>query len=206
MPLDSIGINIPIIAAIFGSIFGALVAFVLFYNHDVSKEKRDIKKIRALINSDFARLYQLAKEDISKIEQDNVEHTLDDYINKITAGDTNIDEFLFEYSKISEFNFWEAIVSSGSLIKLPEKEILLIQGTIDTIQILNIDIKELGEKVERDLRTAIRDSSDSGKDRVNEIMTEFLGDLISFYEAVIDILKVSRSLRWVDLEKKLVKE
>ena len=174
---------------------------MLIYNHENSKEKKEINKIRTLINSDFARFYQLAKEDISKIEQDNVEFTIDNYIDKLTSKKLDIEEFLVKYSRLFEFNFWNAITSSGSLIKLPKEEILLIQATVDTIQKLNNDVKKVEEIARINLRKSILTIGSTDKDHVNDIITDFLGDLIAFHESVISVLEQLRSLKWLDFEK-----
>lgn len=200
MPLHSIGINIPIIAAIFGSIFGALVAFVLFYNHDVSKEKREVKKIQLLLNSDFARIYDLAKKDLKNIQK--FKSNLDEAVENLYARKFTVDHYFVDKHLSFEFNFWGAITTSGSLIKLKADEIKDIQIMVDLIQEIADDSKKLEEQFSKDTRQTIDLISKNGEKKpiIRRNLKDVFAGQETFCKGIIEMLDMAQ-ISWLKLKK-----
>lgn len=188
-----------VFVALIGSAFGAIVAFVLFYHYESSRGKREIEKIKVLIRDDFTRIYRIAKSDMNKIDTDNIEFKIDEKIDKLISGNFDLEEFLSPYMPVLDFNFWEAIVSSGSLIKLEKEDIKKIQAGIDTIRIVDSE----GEKILKKRQWGIQKLlwlPEKNKDKINQEITEFLGDCMGVAQGVIEILERT-DLDWINWDK-----
>jgi len=131
MVLDQVGI------ALIGAIIGAAAGFFFFYGWEKKKKLKEISKVKELINDDYTRLYKIANEGISDSKNflentDNIDKLVDELIR--TKFDISI---VIRYHYPLEHNFWNAIMTNGSLIKLNLEEIKYIQNNYEYITTQN---------------------------------------------------------------------
>ena len=199
-PIIYTPINIPIGTAIIGAVIGAISAYVLIAAHGRALENREIRKIQSLIKDDLERIFRLAKSNIKKIEEDNVEFKVDESIDKLISGKLSAHDFVVKYWFSFEFNFWNAIVSSGSLIKLSSNDIKETQIIVDAIFEFDKAVVALRDVTIKKIRTNVRIHS-KDTDKLNSIITDYLGAEIEFCEGVVDLLNTT-DIKWLKFEEK----
>ncbi len=123
-----------------GAMLAALAGIWAGWFESLRKNKNDIKKIKNLLKSDFSRINDLAIENIESIEKELKKFDLeedpyaiqDKELKDLFERKRELDDYLINFYYEYEFNFWTALVSSGSLIKLKEIEIQDVQTAYES--------------------------------------------------------------------------
>ncbi len=198
---DFISVYIPIYSAIIGS----LSAFIFLILHERFKEKKVVNKIKSLINSDFSEFYKDITKDMQFIrnERDKL-GTIDSLVNKLISGTVDFSEFYSKYGIFYELEYWQAIISSGSLLKLEKDEISRVQAVSNSMEWYNAELREMYRETNDSLSECMfpQDSDQQYEDEpdpesVKDILDGYFADVLSMMKDCIDDLEELRKFSWI---------
>lgn len=125
------------------------------HRHIEKERKNDIKKMREILVPEFEELYHILIEEWKKIKgaKRKAEKDFDFLIN----GEMDMDDYLNKTGGLRlESLVWDAIISSGNLIKLDNKEIEIIQSIQQSVRRYNKGMdrlqKDMGLQLEKTLK------------------------------------------------------
>lgn len=199
---DFVTIFIPIYSAI----IGAVTASIFLFTHERKKEKREIEKIKSLLNSDFSEFYKEITKDKQLIqnEHDKLE-TSDSLVNKLISGEMDFSEFYSKFGIFYELSYWQAIVSSGSLLKLEKDEINHVQTVANSMDWYNKELDVMHKKTNDDLSECLfpQDSDQQYEDEpdpeeIKDIINGYFVGVLSMTKNCIDNLEDLRKFSWIN--------
>ena len=124
------------------AIFGGAVA----YNLETAKNKKTIKKVQDLLNNDFTHIHELLSKHIP-LTVETFEKLSNNEISFKNVIDREHPNHFSPMINPYHFSFWDAIIASGNLIKLEEKEIRNMTAAHGAITSYCDDIEELRESI-----------------------------------------------------------
>src|SRR6266850_7392827 len=185
---DFVAIYVPIYSAL----IGATAAFVLILAHERSREQKEIKKIRSLLNSDFSEMYRLITKDKEFFQNayDKLDKE-DGLVNQLVSGKLVVIDFYHKYGIFYDFEFWNAVVSSGSLLKLKQDEISDVQAVHNSFSWYNANVLELQDGTTDYLVECLSDEDPENEldlEEIKENLTEYFKSLLTLMQDCIDDL------------------
>lgn len=198
---------------IFTTIFGVIIGYMLSELKEISAERREKNKIRNLIKLDFERLNNLAIKDIQTLDKEitklkqekNPEELKDPVLNEVYERKRDLEEYLDGFYTNYEFNFWTALIASGSLIKLNEKEIRAVQVARDTI----IDESKTINSIHKGMTERMYKHTTAFAQKPKAFRNNLIAELESIKEHSVHAYEICQEeineLKWINL-KQLVKQ
>lgn len=196
-----VGIFIPIYSAV----FGAAIASIFLFSHERQKEKREIKKIKSLLDSDFSVFYEeITKDrDLIQNERDKLK-TEDSLVNKLISGTLDFSEFYSKYGIFYELQYWQAIVSSGSLLKLEKDEISHVQAVANSMDWYNSELKEIHQDTNDALCECLflededkEYDDEPDPEEIRDILDGYFSGVLAMMKDCIDDLEELRKFSWI---------
>ena len=196
---------ISIFIPIYSAILGAAVASVFLFSHERQKDKREIRKIKSLLNSDFSEFYEEITKDRQFIQdaRDKLE-TDDSLVNKLISGTMDFSEFYSKYGIFYELQYWQAIISSGSLLKLEKDEISHVQAVSNSMDWYNAELREAHQETNDSLCDCLfpPDADQQYEDEpdpetVKDILDGYFADVLSMMKDCISDLEELRKFSWI---------
>ena len=133
------------------AIFGLVVQWV----HTTRERRNSIKKIRELLKPEFEELYQILINDKQIIKKAKLDAEKD--LESLYNHEMDIPTYLFVGRGRLGSLVWDAIISSGDLIKLDSDEIEIIQSAQQNVKHYNKTMDKLQKKVARQLKNELSD-------------------------------------------------
>jgi len=167
------------------------------------KKNNEIEKIRKLLNSDFNRVYLRTKNSERNIEHDRIHQTeIEKILENFISKKMKPHEIVLRYSIVFPFAFWNAINSSGSLIKLEHNE-------IEAVDLVHNYIIE----VERDVFRKIFDnfivglttidglpiSKQEKLKQLKKCLEKYQEALLEHYKTLVKSLEKLNKISWIKL-------
>lgn len=187
------GLEIGIVSALIGVTSATVVSLL--------KERRDrlreINKIRSLLTDDFSGLYKEIVKD-RQLFQNELDKmgTEEDLIHKLLSDDIDWSKIYSEYGIFYELHYWQAIFSSGSLLKLNKDEIRHVQAAYNSMDWYNTELKEIHKEMTDELReyldpeeTDAQYEDDIDKDGIRDLLKGYFEDVISMMNDCVYCLK-----------------
>ncbi len=195
-------VNISI--SIYSALVGAVVASILLFAHERAKDKREIKKIRSLLNSDFSALYDLMMKDRERIKKEYKKLNDDELANSIMSTSLSISDFYHDYGNYYDLEFWDAIVSSGSLLKLEKEEIRGAQSVYNSLNWYNKSIRELqdgaGDQLEGLLEEVMESENGPDAEEITELLSDYFKSILGWLEDCISDIENLKRFSWINLK------
>ena len=187
-------------AILIGAIIGSMASFSFFYNWEMKKRRDEIEKIKGLLNSDLVRVYDLAKEDLKNIQK--LKPSLDEIVENLYSRKYTVEQYFAGKHLSFDFNFWSAITTSGSLIKLKENEIEDVQILVDEIQRLDEENEKREKQFSVNTQQGINVISKNGqkKEIIKRNLIEISADQERVCTLIIKLLDTSE-LPWLKLRE-----
>jgi len=194
-----------IFISIYSALIGAAVASILLFSHERAKDKREIKKIKSLLNSDFASLYNDMTKDRLFIQSEHDKLGEEDgLVSNIISEKMSIPDFYQKYGTYYTVEFWDAIVSSGSLLKLDKDEISRVQAVHNSLKWYNENLRELQDGTADYLYDSINVEEDSDDEpdpeEVKEALIDYFNAILSLIKDCVDDLEKLQKFSWIHLE------
>ncbi|MBA4718103.1 MAG: hypothetical protein HRO68_02980 [Nitrosopumilus sp.] len=196
---------------IIGAILAAITGSVFAYLSEIMKDRRTKTKIKELLNEDFFDIYSGYKEEITKLEK--CTKNIEDDAKKLVNHEIRVGDYFFNAGQYFQFEIWNAILTSGSLIKLSTDEIKIIGALHNDI---NWNNKELSywqdttiEQIEKitaayfeSLKSESPLSLSSSSDKIKIILDNYLSEILRLMKETMNIFKKLEKLSWVNLDSR----
>ena len=177
-------ILIQIIISIAASVGGGTVlGYILSERRIRAEEKKLIEKIHGLLNHDFDRLFKLIHKAILEINK--IKKTLEDdadFTKKMISREIDHSQTIRKITPYLIFNYWAALDSSGSLIKLEQSELQFIFNAHLAIEGMGNQRMEEATALKESFNAILQPSpSDHRINLMKEKFTKYLKDTESDY-------------------------
>ena len=187
-----------------GGGLAAISGFGVQWWHTRRELKKDIKKIRGILKPEFENQYQMLLDERQNVEKAKPRSKEDfDYLLNHKADITGY--FHTVGSNRLHYLTWNAISSSGNLIKLDNDEIQIIQFVHQNVIFYNDRMDKLQEMA---LRLLVNDFSKDPAhipEAINYHGVDILHYYISNYEErvneAVEAFKALDNLSWFDMTK-----
>ena len=167
------------------------------------KEHREIIKIHSLLNSDYSMIKRivLTYKDIHENLNNKIQNQ--NYGTYYTSSTDALQEFITETQIKLMFTHWDALLSSGMLIKLEGEEIEIFQVSHDEIMNGLKRETEAWQKMADELAPIIQDTNKTSAQKeseFNQISKKYLDGVLKYYDnALSHVSLVKINCGWVDL-------
>ncbi len=179
-------LEIGIAAALIGVISSTFVATY----KEKEERSRETNKIRSLLSDDFSRLYKEITKDrqLFQNEHDRI-GTDGDLSGRLMSDDKEYSKAYSEYGIFYELEYWQAIVSSGSLLKLDKDEIRHVQASYNSMDWYNKELGVMHKEMTDELLECLNPSDDTDQQYQDEPYVEEIRDLLrGYFEDVISMM------------------
>ena len=127
---------------VLGGILAAISGLVVQRWHTRSEHNKDIKKIQSILKSEFEDFYQILIDEKQSIKRVKL-NVVEDFDSLSKHKMTLQEYFAIVGARRLRPLVWEAVTSSGNLIKLDNEEIEIIQSAHQSIMRYNKNMDEL---------------------------------------------------------------
>jgi len=192
-------ILIPSVIGFAGVLSGIWIGYHISNENERQREKKEIKKIQRLLTLDFSQIYRLNKKqhenNIKIIEQIQLTSNVNKYISDIES----LIKFITKFSPKTIFTNWNALETSGSLIKLDERDIVLIQLAHDKL----LEIRDQELIIWADLKDKISKLLVIKDTRTQELFIKYIlnywNNEIPIQETRNNQFEYLKKINWIDL-------
>lgn len=188
--------------AVFGAIVGALAAFLLT-RHSLNKQEREnLKKLQNILSDDFYRNYKYAQDtkafltSVLNDEKEFFEHAAQSHYEIERARSPIV-------IRVPNFRFllWDAVISSGLIIKLQSHEIVIINATHDNLinkfNEINQNFQQFSEENSLDLENPVTPDIENLKD----VIFRFYGGVYARLEQIEQYFEyLFENVSWIQKE------
>ena len=189
---------------VLGGGLAAIFGLVAQRVHTERESRRDIKKIQDLLKLEFEELYQILMEEKRNIKKAKcrVEQDLD----LLSKDEIDIPDYFDRVGGLHlESLVWDAVISSGNLIKLDNGEIEIIQLVQQGVRHYNKNMdqlrKDAGKKLEKNLNKCmvpnILNLPDEG------VLEGYLDECKRIIDETVKRFEELNTLPWFDYTKTL---
>ena len=186
---------------ILGGGIAAISGLVVQWLYSRWERKNAIKKIQGLLKPEFEELYQILIDErrIAK----KAKHSSENDFERLNGHEMKISEYLTEVGggRLRSLA-WDAVISSGNLIKLDNNEIEIIQSAHHDAMEYNKNMNRLQKDAESQMEKGFNENMpntilypDIG------ILEDYLEDYLRTVNDAIDGFKELDELPWFDHDK-----
>ena len=186
---------------ILGGGIAAISGLVVQWLYSRWERKNAIKKIQGLLKPEFEELYQILIDERKTAEK--AKHSSENDFERLNGHEIKISEYL---TKVGGGRLrslaWDAIISSGNLIKLDNNEIEIIQSAHHDVMEYNKNMNRLQKDAESQMEKGFNENMpntilypDMG------ILEDYLEDYLRTVNDAIDGFKELDELPWFDHDK-----
>ena len=181
-----------------GALLASVSSFVLFYLWETTKTSQKIRNIRKIINDEFYMMRSYAQScndelmKLGKNQEGSMSELIEDVFYEIPRGREPTTHLIFQ----QPFMFWNSIASSGSLINLPSRDIVLVNDFYKRVEFtfkFNTEDYEL-------LKSRLKDAALSGNEDMVKIGCHYyMGQVyLRFSQLIEHFDRLCRSLDWME--------
>ena len=165
------------------------------------ERKNAIKKIQGLLKPEFEELYQILIDERRTAKK--AKHSSENDFDRLNGHEMKISEYLTEVGGVRLRSLaWDAIISSGNLIKLDNNEIEIIQSAHHNVMEYNKNMNRRQKDAESQMEKEFNESmpnttlwADVG------ILEDYLEYYLRAVNDAIDGFKELNELPWFDHDK-----
>jgi len=169
---------------------------------DHKKRNNERNLVRSLLNSDFARIQELKNESAKRISEWLEKLKQKDYseINDLITRKKTPNTFILDITFIIHLNFWDAILHSGSLIKLTKNDIKTLQAAKKYFYSVSEIFNEYRKKRNDDLTKIInsKDTEQKKKSDLEAVIAVQLKTFTKTNQSTQEVLDNVFKLKWMD--------
>lgn len=200
--------NSELLLILVGALFASLSSFALFYLWENMKTRQKIKNTQKIINDEFYMMRSYAQScndtilELMKNQEGSMSQLIENIFYDIPRGHEPTINLVFQ----QPFMFWNSIASSGSLINLPSRDIVLVNDFYKRVEFIFKFNKEDYESLKSHLKDAVL----SGNETVVKMRCHmYMGQVYPRFWRLIDHFdRLCKSMDWMkaqysspDLEK-----
>lgn len=195
-----------------GSVFLGLYAGArLSDRHENRKQQQELEKVRILINADFTLINRLVQNGIKTHKE------WEEFIKKgeglsehLPNYDKLIDFLAALRIKLGGFTYWDALTSSGSLIKLNPDELRFVSVTHHTItemlRLIDSSHDRLANNITKSI-FIIQTPIEQKIQTVQRYCEDYFKELFETYDKLDGYVRqVKDNIEWVDLNFEPIKQ
>lgn len=195
-----------------GSVFLGLYAGArLSDRHENKKQQQELEKVRILINADFTLINRQIKNGVKNHKD------WQEFINKgeglaerLPNYDKLIDFLAALRIKLGGFTYWDALTSSGSLIKLNPDELRFVSVTHHTItemlRLIDSSHDRLANNITKSI-FIIQTPIEQKIQTVQKYCADYFKELFDTYDKLDKyVQQVKDNIEWIDLNFEPIKE
>ena len=165
-------------------------------------ERKDaIKKIQGLLKPEFEELYQILIDERKTAKK--AKHSSENDFDRLNGHEMKISEYLTEVGggRLRSLA-WDAIISSGNLIKLDNSEIEIIQSAHHDVMEYNKNMNRLQKDAELQMEKEFNENMPNTTLLPDmSILEDYLEDYLRTINDAIDGFKELDELPWFDHDK-----
>ena len=186
---------------ILGGGIAAISGLVVQWLYSRWERKNAVKKIQGLLKPEFEELYQILIDERKTAKK--AKHGSENDFDRLNGHEMKISEYLTEVGggRLRSLA-WDAIISSGNLIKLDNNEIEIIQSAHHDVMEYNKNMNRLQKDAESQMEKEFNENipntilyPDIG------ILEDYLEDYLRTVNDAIDGFKELDELSWFDHDK-----
>ena len=186
---------------ILGGGIAAISGLVVQWLYSRWERKNAVKKIQGLLKPEFEELYQILIDERKTAKK--AKHSSENDFDRLNGHEMKISEYLTEVGggRLRSLA-WDAIISSGNLIKLDNNEIEIIQSAHHDVMEYNKNMNRLQKDAESQMEKEFNENipntilyPDIG------ILEDYLEDYLRTVNDAIDGFKELDELSWFDHDK-----
>ena len=186
---------------ILGGGIAAISGLVVQWLYSRWERKNAIKKIQGLLKPEFEELYQILIDERRTAKK--AKHSSENDFDRLNGHEMKISEYLTEVGGVRLRSLaWDAIISSGNLIKLDNNEIEIIQSAHHNVMEYNKNMNRRQKDAESQMEKEFNESmpnttlwADVG------ILEDYLEYYLRAVNDAIDGFKELNELPWFDHDK-----
>ena len=165
------------------------------------ERKNAIKKIQGLLKPEFEELYQILIDERRTAKK--AKRSSENDFDRLNGHEMTISEYLTVVggNRLRSLA-WDAIISSGNLIKLDNNEIEIIQSVHHDVMEYNKNMNRLQEDAESQMEEEFNENMPNTTFLPNTgILEDYLEDYLRTINDAIDGFKELDELPWFDHDK-----
>ena len=189
---------------ILGGGLAAIFGLVAQRVHTERESRKDIKKIQDLLKLEFEELYQILMEEKRNIQKAKRRAGKD--LDLLSEDEMDIPDYFDRVGGLHlESLVWDAVISSGNLIKLDNGEIEIIQLVQQGVRHYNKNMdqlqKDAGKELEKDLSKCMAPNTFNLPDE--SILERYLDECKRIIDETVKRFEELNTLPWFDYTKTL---
>ena len=172
--------------------------------HATRERRKDIKKIQDLLKPEFEELYQILIKEERNIKK--AKRRAEKDLDSLSNDEINIRDYFDRVGGLRlESLVWDAVISSGNLIKLDNDEIEIIQLVQQGVRYYNKNMdqlrKDTGKELEKDLSKCMTPNTLNLPDE--SILEGYLDECKRIIDETVKRFEELNTLPWFDYTKTL---
>ena len=186
---------------ILGGGIAAISGLVVQWLYSRWERKNAVKKIQGLLKPEFEELYQILIDERKTAKK--AKHSSENDFDRLNGHEMKISEYLTEVGggRLRSLA-WDAIISSGNLIKLDNNEIEIIQSAHHDVMEYNKNMNRLQKDAESQMEKEFNENIPNTILYPNiGILEDYLEDYLRTVNDAIDGFKELDELSWFDHDK-----
>ena len=191
-----------VVYTVLGGGIAAISGLVVQRWHARWERKNNIKKIRDLLKPEFVELYQILIDERRTVKKAK-RHSEDDY-GSLNEHEMEASQYLDRVGGVRLLSLaWDAIISSGNLIKLDNDEIEIIQAVQQSVRHYNKSMDQLQKEMEIRMKKEFDESPIINVLNLPHvtILEEYLDNYGHAVNEAINRFKELDNLPWFDNDK-----
>ena len=191
-----------VVYTVLGGGIAAISGLVVQRWHARWERKNSIKKIRDLLKPEFVELYQILIDERRTVKKAK-RHSEDDY-GSLNEHEMEASQYLDRVGGVRLLSLaWDAIISSGNLIKLDNDEIEIIQAVQQSVRHYNKSMDQLQKEMEIRMKKEFDESPIINVLNLPHvtILEEYLDNYGHAVNEAINGFKELDNLPWFDNDK-----
>ena len=193
-----------VVYTILGGGLAAIFGLVAQRVHIERESRKDIKKIQDLLKLEFEELYQILMEEKRNIQKAKRRAGKD--LDLLSEDEMDIPDYFDRVGGLHlESLVWDAVISSGNLIKLDNDEIEIIQLVQQGVRHYNKNMdqlqKDAGKELEKNLNKCMVPNTLNLPDE--SILERYLDECKRIVDETVKRFEELNTLPWFDYTKTL---